>query len=116
MIFVLEIDYIPYTITFSLGLFVSVETGLIAGTITHLCMLMYRATVPDVKIELRKTNEDIEYYLVRPDRALFFPAVDDIRVRLGAIAAKGKSGNTRQIVIDLSFVVEMDFTAAKVFS
>ena len=34
----------PYTVTFALGLFVSVEVGLIAGTATHLCILLYKAS------------------------------------------------------------------------
>ena len=79
-----ELDFVPYTVTFALGLFVSVEVGLIAGTATHLCILLYKASKPRVTVEERSIDDDngtpgTPYYLVVPDRALFFPSVNDIR-------------------------------------
>ncbi len=93
-----------------MGLFASVEVGLIAGTLTHLCMLMYRASSPNMRSELVRWSNDQGYHLVEPDQALFFPAVDEIRARLGEIAA----ADPRPIVVDMNRVVDMDYTAAKV--
>jgi MFS superfamily sulfate permease-like transporter len=73
-----KLDFVPYTITFVLGLFVSVEVGLIAGTITHLCILLYKASRPNVLIKEGKID-NVDYRLVTPDRGLFFPSVDYIR-------------------------------------
>ena len=80
-----ELDFVPYTVTFALGLFVSVEVGLIAGTATHLCILLYKASKPRVVVEERSIDDEsggggsTPYYLVVPDRGLFFPSVSDIR-------------------------------------
>ena len=81
----------------------SVEVGLIAGTATHLCILLYKASnaicindqliinnhssinlkasKPRVTVEERSIEDDdtVTYYLVVPDRGLFFPSVSDIR-------------------------------------
>ena len=82
-----ELDFVPYTVTFALGLFVSVEVGLIAGTATHLCILLYKASKPRVVVEERSIDDETgsgstPYYLVVPDRGLFFPSVSDIRQEL----------------------------------
>ena len=107
--------------------------GLIVGTLTHLCILMYKSTRPRVLIDEGRID-GVSYHLVIPDRALFFPSVDDIRTRLGEVAAmsmekgglgaedvEGVSTSSSKesaipwpIIVDMSRVVEMDFTAAAV--
>ncbi len=54
--FVSELDLVPYSLTFFLGLFVSVEVGMIAGTLTHLAILVYNASKPKVAIEEGKVK------------------------------------------------------------
>lgn len=49
-----EMDLIPYCLTFFLGLFVSVEIGMIAGTLAHLAILVYFASRPKVVIQDQK--------------------------------------------------------------
>ena len=83
-----KIDIIPYLITFLVGIFVSVEMGMIVGTSTHLLILLYSSSQPKVAIELRKTN-DVSYIIVQPDRSLSFPSVDKIRQKLSEASTYG---------------------------
>lgn len=75
--------------------------------------------------------DNIPYTLVVPDRGLFFPSVDEIRVRLNEAATRGgglaskslaPGGSTeieedqqpKPIIVDMRNVMEMDYTAAAV--
>lgn len=113
-------DMVPYTLTFFIGLFVSPEMGMIIGTCSHLCILMYTSGTPKVSIS-KAQAEDVPYVLVRPDRALLFPSVETIRTKLTAgvnskkvdddVEANVSHGNA--IILDFSYVCDMDYTAAK---
>ena len=46
-----EIDLIPFSVTLGVGVFVSVEMGMIAGTLTHLAILLYTSNTPKINIE-----------------------------------------------------------------
>merc|ERR1719361_834836 len=115
-----KIDMVPYTLTFFIGLFVSPEMGMIIGTCSHLCILMYTSGTPKVSIS-KAQAEDVPYVLVRPDRALLFPSVETIRTKLTAgvnskkvdddVEANVSHGNA--IILDFSYVCDMDYTAAK---
>ena len=83
-----KVDIIPYLITFSVGIFVSVEMGMIAGTSTHLLILLHASSQPQVTIELRKI-QDVSYILIQPDRSLNFPSVDKIRQKLSEASTHG---------------------------
>ena len=120
--FSLEIDLIPYSLTFFCGLFVSVEIGIIAGTIAHLLILVYFSSKPKVTIT-EERYDNVPYTLVVPDRALFFPSVDEIRTYLAEAANKGRQKNDEEsgsnvepnpVIVDMSKVVDMDYTAAAV--
>jgi len=63
------------------------------------------------------------YLLVKPDRALFFPSVENIMSRLTSSSLPKKDDDLESaneaieeipIIMDFSSVCEMDFTAAKV--
>ena len=95
---------------------------MIAGTLAHLAILIYFSSRP--KVTIREDRVDnVPYVLVTPDRGLFFPSVDEIRTRLGDAAAAGgatadeggvKGEEPMPVIVDMSRVVEMDFTAATV--
>ena len=141
-------DIVPYALTLLIGLFVSPEMGMIVGTLSHLCILLYSSGNPKVSIR-RETvrlitftpksifcnvffffqlqNQNSDYLVITPDRALFFPSVETIRDQLTSNATSdsetkedleaNNSDISREklpIVLDFSKVCEMDFTAAKV--
>jgi len=124
-----KIDMIPFTLTFLIGLFVSPEMGMIVGSCSHLCILIYTSGTPKVSISKRKAD-DVPYVLVRPDRALLFPSVETIRTKLTSSVAGSSIDNNKKvdndadieannvseenaIIIDFSYVCDMDYTAAK---
>ena len=110
---------VPYALTFLIGLFVNPETGMIVGTCSHLCILVYTSGNPRMDIT-RAQVEHAAYVLVRPDRALFFPSVETIRTKLMAAKTKSKdveaasSPEELPVILDFTYVCEMDYTAAKV--
>lgn len=96
-----KIDLVPYSLTFLLGLFVNVETGMIVGTMTHLVMLVYLSTKPNIHI-----NQGDAFTTLRPDRSLYYPSLDEIKTKMNEV----ESG---KVVLDMSRVDDMDYTAAK---
>eukprot|EP00095_Tigriopus_kingsejongensis_P006119 maker-scaffold98_size375582-snap-gene-1.13 protein:Tk06119 transcript:maker-scaffold98_size375582-snap-gene-1.13-mRNA-1 annotation:"sulfate transporter " len=114
-----KVDLVPYCLTFFLGLFVRVEVGMMVGTLAHLSMLIFTASRPKVTVKDGQID-NIPYMLIIPDRSLFFPSVDEIRSKI--LAMVSPSGNDSSsssvsqvptpIIMDMSQVVEMDYTAA----
>merc|ERR1719361_961427 len=120
-----KLDIIPYVLTLLIGLFVKPEMGMIIGTVSHLCILLYSSGNPKLSIK-KETFNDIPYLVVTPDRALFFPSVETMRTQLTSkfdlepvkedLEAPPNVESFKQplpIVLDFSKVCEMDFTAAK---
>ena len=101
-----KIDLIPYTLTFLLGLFVNVETGLIVGCLVHVGLLLYTTSTPSLLVEHHSTHT-----LLVPQYSIFFPAVDHIKGEINA--AVSLSGSALPIVMDMSLVKDIDYTAAK---
>lgn len=101
-----KIDLIPYTLTFLLGLFVNVETGLIVGCLVHVGLLLYSSSSPALLVEHHGTHT-----LLQPQYSLFFPSVDHIRGEINT--AVSTSGSTLPVVIDMTLVKDIDYTAAK---
>ena len=46
-----ELDILPYALTLLVGLFVKPEMGMIVGTVSHLCILLYSSGNPKVSIK-----------------------------------------------------------------
>ena len=95
-------DLFPYTVTFLLGLFWSVEMGLIVGCLLHLSLLLYQQSKPSIQM----TKED-GYTLFSPQTDLAFPGVEHLRQQLTAVSKNGK------VILDLGLVRRIDFTAAR---
>jgi len=125
--------------TFCVGILWRVEWGMILGTLSHLCILLYSTSKPNIVVQMEKMD-GIEYVLVQPDRSLRFPSVDKIRTRISEASslkvaqlmqwsnssACGGGPNVGPIdleaavqslplpiVFDFHRVVDMDYSAAK---
>ena len=99
-------DLIPYCLTFVLGLFVNVETGLIVGCLAHIGLLLFSSSKPAIFVEHNPL-----YVLVRPEQSLYFPSVDNIRSEINSTVTGQE--NSLPIVLDLSLVKDIDYTVAK---
>jgi len=98
-----KVDLLPYTVTFLLGLFWSVEMGLIVGCLLHLALLLYQQSKPSIEV-----TEEESYTLFSPQTDLAFPGVEHLRQQL--TSASKKSG---KVILDLGLVSRIDFTAAR---
>jgi len=87
-----SIDLVPYTVTFFLGLFWSVEMGLITGTLVHSLLVVYLST----RLHVEERIED-GCVIVKPDRNIFYPSVEKLRSDLLSAAERG-----RVVILDLS--------------
>lgn len=98
-------DLLPCLITFSMGLFVSVESGLIVGTLCHCALCLFFSSRIHVSEESTQDHKIIKF-----DRALYYPSVDCVRSKLTGSLLEGQS-----LLIDMSCVTEIDFTSANSF-
>jgi len=101
-----KVDLIPYSLTFILGLFVNVETGLIIGCVVHIGLLLYSSSSPTVMVDHSETHT-----LIQPQSSLLFPSVDHLRGEINT--AVTTSDSSLPIVVDLTLVKDIDYTAAK---
>ena len=107
-------DIIPYLITLLVGVFMSVEIGMIVGTCVHLAILLYTSSRPLVSIH-QKQVENIPYILVKPDRSLNFPSVDEIRQKLSEASSISCKNKKFDKLTSLSSEAK-DFQANEVFT
>ena len=79
-----ELDFVPYTVTFALGLFVSVEVGLIAGTATHLCILLYKVCTPEIVYRVTGCRvKSVSYRAMYPGTNRVNEITDSVAYRVG---------------------------------
>ena len=98
-------DLVPYTLAFIIGLLVSVEMGLIVGTLVHMAILVYTTSSPDIKFQETSTHLIVEF---KSD--LYFPAKDFI---IREINHKLTELDTPKIlVLDMTQVKSTDYSVA----
>lgn len=95
----------PYLLTFLLGLFWSVEMGLIVGSVVHICLVLHLLARPAVLVEQLDTH-----VLVSPQADLTFPSVDHLRQELTLAT---NSTGSQPVILDMGLVSRMDYTAAR---
>ena len=66
-----ELDIIPYVLTLLIGLFVKPEMGMIIGTVSHLCILLYSSGNP--KLSIKKETVSLHNIIFQ---LLFFTIID----------------------------------------
>ena len=98
-------DLVPYTLAFIIGLLVSVEMGLIVGTLVHMAILVYTTSSPDIKFQ-----ENSTHLIVAFKSDLYFPAKDFI---VREINHKLTELETQKIlVLDMTQVKSTDYSVA----
>ena len=98
-------DLVPYTLAFIIGLLVSVEMGLIVGTLVHMAILVYTTSSPDIKFQETSTH-----IIVAFQSDLYFPAKDFL---VREINHKLIELDTQKIlVLDMTLVQSTDYSVA----
>ena len=100
-----KIDLLPYTLTFIIGLLVSVEMGLITGTLVHMVILISSTSSPSINVVKNSTHIILQF-----ESSLFFPAKDHLIREINNIVAS--CGDQKIIIMDMSLVKSMDYTVA----
>ena len=98
-----RVDLLPYTLTFVLGLLVSVEIGLIAGSLLHIVMLVHSNSSPVIEILHTDSLTTITF-----TSSLYFPAKDHVVREV----SRNIAGEKRTIILDFSRVRDIDHTVA----
>ena len=97
-------DLLPYSLTFVLGLLVSVEIGLIAGSLLHIVMLVHSNSSPVLEI-LHSDSDDLT--TITFTSSLYFPAKDHVVRELSR-----NIGDKKTFILDFSRVQDIDHTVA----
>ena len=95
-------DLLPYSLTFVLGLLVSVEIGLIAGSLLHVVMLVHSNSSPVLDILHSDGVTTVTF-----TSSLYFPGKDHV-VR----EVSRNIGEKNIIILDFTRVQDIDHTAA----
>ena len=98
-------DLFPYSLTFIIGLLVSVEMGLITGTLVHMVMLTYTTSSPSIKVDQNSTHIFVTF-----QSCLYFPAKDHI-VREVNNTLQDTDGK-KVLAFDMSQVRNIDYSVA----
>ena len=100
-----KVELVPYCLAFIIGLLVSVEMGLIVGTLVHMALLVYTTSSPEIKFQ-----ETATHLIVSFDSDLYFPAKDFI---VREVNQKLQGLETQKVlVLDMSLVQSVDYSAA----
>lgn len=98
-------DLVPYLLTLLLGIFLSVESGLIVGSLVHIAILLYSQAQPVILV-----TKEVTHILVSPQCSqLSFAGVELLRQRLNTAAS-----DALPLIVDLALVYDVDYTSAKV--
>lgn len=125
----LEVDFFMISLTFGMGIIVSVEMSIVIGAILNALILLKSWSRPRITIETRsvskllvswgssiswctfQTEKGLEYLYVKPELGLFYPAADYVNECVKK--AHSKIPFT-PIVFDCSGVLQVDYSASKV--
>ena len=110
-----KIDILPYIATFGSCLVFGLEYGIIVGVSVSLVILLYQMARPKVFIVHRTTPDGIPFLYVKPDRSVFFPSIDYMKVKIIKELHDFIESNPRvAIVLDGEHMFRADSTFALV--
>ncbi|KAK9739693.1 STAS domain [Popillia japonica] len=103
-------DLIPTFATFILCLGVGVELGILIGVLINIVFLLYPSARPKLTVGTQKLTDGREYLLVTPGNSILFPSIEFMRAQIAKIAVQSPH---LPVVVDCTFILSIDFTAAK---
>ena len=77
-----KLDLIPYIFTFVCSLFLGLEIGIVVGIIISFGILLYQMARPRISIVQRMSPEGHHFLYVKPDRSVFFPSIEYMKVKI----------------------------------
>ncbi|RWS28077.1 sodium-independent sulfate anion transporter-like protein [Leptotrombidium deliense] len=108
-----KVDVIPYFATFIASLLIGLEYGICVGVIVSLFILLYQMARPKVNVSTRMTPTGEDFLYVKPDRSVFFPSVEYLKVKINkALPSDRESICIISVVIDGEHMFRTDSTFA----
>ncbi|XP_046449213.1 sodium-independent sulfate anion transporter-like [Daphnia pulex] len=109
-----KIELLPFGVTFLCCLFVNMEYGILIGAGIHLLLLAYIGNRPHPELIRLPGNEVTEErVIVKADSNLYFPGVEKFRRALNEASEVDAEGRSPCLMIDLSNLTEIDYSALK---
>ncbi|KAF4518518.1 hypothetical protein B566_EDAN004262 [Ephemera danica] len=96
--------------TFIACLGIGMEKGLVIGVLLSIILLLYTNARPKVRVEITRSDCDVEFILISPSLGLLFPAADHVRAAVQRACSKHPQ---IPVVINCANVASIDFTAAQ---
>lgn len=105
-----ETDLVPGLGTFICCLALPLEIGILVGIGINMAFILYHAARPKISVEVMKTQNNVEYLIITPDRAFIFPSADYVR----NLVMKQSMKQNLPVVIDATHIYGADYTSANV--
>ncbi|XP_060521728.1 sodium-independent sulfate anion transporter-like [Cylas formicarius] len=105
-----KLDLIPYLVTITCCLLISLEYGILIGIGTNMLFILYDSARPRLYIE-KSIIVDNKVYIVQPKVALHFTSSEYLRQEI----LKDCIGDDATVVVDGKYVTSVDATIAKSF-
>lgn len=107
-----KVDIVPYIATFISCLTFGLEYGIAIGVNISLGILLYQMARPRVAIAERMTPDGLPFLYAKPDRSVFFPSIEYMKVKLSKSLEELNTSGTKchVIVIDGEHMFRSDST------
>jgi len=110
-----KIDILPYISTFVVCLLFGLEYGIVAGIGSSLVILLYQMARPKVFIVTKYTPHGYPFLYVKPDRSVFFPSIEYMKVKINKELPDSSELSSRiAVVLDGEHMFRADSTFALV--
>ncbi|XP_063232017.1 sodium-independent sulfate anion transporter-like isoform X1 [Bacillus rossius redtenbacheri] len=106
-----KLDLVPFFVTFTCGLLLSLEYGILLGVAADVVFILYESARPSVTIK-HVTVSGNDVLLVRPEHGLVFPAAEYVRDMIVA-RCSAEERPVFLVVVDGTHVFSVDATTAK---
>lgn len=105
-----KVDLVPYVLTFGTCLFFGLEIGIVVGVNVSLGILLYQMARPRIAIVLRMSPEGHQFLYVKPDRSVFFPSVEYMKVKIDKALNEVADNDVKTLVVDGEHMFRSDST------
>jgi sodium-independent sulfate anion transporter 11 len=105
-----KIDLIPYVATIASCLYWGLEYGIVIGVVLSVVILLYQMARPRISVVVRMTPDGDNFLYVKPDRSIFFPSIEYMKVKLRQALPALDESPKNCIVIDGEHMFRSDST------
>ena len=105
-----KLDLIPYVATLLSCILLGLEFGILIGVNVSVGILLYQQARPRVTVAIRMTPDGHNFLYIKPDRSVFFPSTEYMKVKVDKALEDVKGSECRTLVIDGEHMFRADST------